>query len=92
MLGLPPEVRIAGKQQIVCPPARGESFGFLSVRPRLDHFRTIKGQNRTDTVGQERTFEGHLWPIDGMEWRMEVCGLATEIAEPMRLRFLFLEP
>lgn len=45
MLGLPPEVRIAGKQQIVCPPARGEFFGFLPVRPRLDRFRTIKGQN-----------------------------------------------
>ncbi len=92
MLGLPPELRIAGKQQIVCPPARGEFFGFLSVRPHLDRFLTITGQNRTDTVGQERTFEWHLWPIDGMEWRREGCGLATGIAEPMQLRFLFLEP
>ena len=31
MVGLPPEVEIAGKQQIVCPPAHGEFFGFLPV-------------------------------------------------------------
>ncbi|HBH79662.1 MAG TPA: hypothetical protein DDY39_07540 [Nitrospira sp.] len=43
MLDLPPEVEIAGKQQIVCPPPHVEFFGFLPVPYELGPLRNHQG-------------------------------------------------